>query len=221
MSGENRAIAADTGHAADTADEAETAISTAKRQLRGEIRSRRRAMTPEQRETASAALTAQLIQLVRDTGAHSLSCYLAMPSEPDTAPFLAWAAEHDIDALLPKSLTGHRLGWIRPDGSGTTVGAHGISEPNGALLPGTAVAEVDLMLIPASAVDARGIRMGWGLGYYDRCLAALETPPPVYAVVFDEELLDEVPALPHDSPVTGAVTPGGIHRFDGTLHRPE
>lgn len=188
-------------------------ITAEKKRLRAEVRKRRSALSADERQAAGDAITAQLIKLVTEQNANSVSCYLALPSEPDTSGFLAWAAENDIDALLPSSLEGHRLGWIRPDGTGTTPGAHGISEPNGELLPGTAVGDVDLMLIPASAVDLNGMRMGWGLGYYDRCLATLERKPPIYAIVYDTDVLARVPAEPHDSPIDGAVTPSRTYHF--------
>jgi 5-formyltetrahydrofolate cyclo-ligase len=35
----------------------------------------------------------------------------------------------------------------------------------------------------------------------------MEGCPPVYAVIYDSELVDEVPADVHDQPVTGVVTP--------------
>jgi 5-formyltetrahydrofolate cyclo-ligase len=35
----------------------------------------------------------------------------------------------------------------------------------------------------------------------------MERCPPVYAVVYDSEILDEVPRDVHDQPVTGIVTP--------------
>jgi 5-formyltetrahydrofolate cyclo-ligase len=41
----------------------------------------------------------------------------------------------------------------------------------------------------------------------------LEGCPPVYAVIFDDELVDEVPRERHDQPVNGVVTPSGIVAF--------
>lgn len=184
-----------------------------KRRIRGEVRARRLALTPEQRRAAGEALTTRLAELVESRGARSVSCYLPLPSEPDTTGFLSWAAERGIEVLLPTSLEGFRLGWIRPDGTGTVAGAHGINEPRGELLPEGAVGEVDLMLIPASAVDTSGMRLGWGLGYFDRCLDSLERRPPVFAVVHDGDVLDRVPAEAHDSPVMGAVTPSRVLVF--------
>jgi 5-formyltetrahydrofolate cyclo-ligase len=41
----------------------------------------------------------------------------------------------------------------------------------------------------------------------------MEKRPPVYAVVFDSEYVEQVPRERHDQPVDGVVTPSGIHEF--------
>ncbi len=51
------------------------------------------------------------------------------------------------------------------------------------------------------------MRLGWGRGFFDKTLGSMERCPPVYAVVFDSEIVDEVPRDVHDQPVTGVVTP--------------
>lgn len=70
-----------------------------------------------------------------------------------------------------------------------------------------AVNDVDLLVIPAAAVAADGMRLGWGRGYFDKTIGSMERCPPVFAVVFDSEVLDEVPFDALDQPVTGVVTP--------------
>jgi hypothetical protein len=57
----------------------------------------------------------------------------------------------------------------------------------------------------AAAVDRTGA--GLGRGYFDKTIGSMQHCPPVYAVVFDTEILDEVPRDVHDQPVTGVVTP--------------
>lgn len=198
-------------------------VST-KRELRREVRERRAAMTPTQRAAASRALTERLIAVVRDHGARSISCFLSTPDEPDTSGLIEWAVEQGVEVLLPVSTRRDgepHLAWARWTDAGAEPGAHGLLEPLGERLAETAVGEVDLMLIPACAVDRRGMRLGWGLGYYDRCLAALDSAPPdastlnrrrppIYAVVFDGDVLPEVPTDPHDAPIDGYITPSGI-----------
>ena len=43
--------------------------------------------------------------------------------------------------------------------------------------------------------------------HFDKTIGSMENCPPVYAVIFDSELVDEVPSDLHDQPVTGVVTP--------------
>ena len=61
------------------------------------------------------------------------------------------------------------------------------------------------MLVPALAVDRHGRRLGQGGGSYDRALP--RTSAPVVAVVFGDEVLDTLPAEPHDRSVDGVLTP--------------
>ena len=56
------------------------------------------------------------------------------------------------------------------------------------------------MLVPALAVDRRGMRIGKGAGYYDRSLPLAGPGVPLVAVVYDEELVDRLPAERHDFP---------------------
>ena len=117
---------------------------------------------------------------MRTREARSFSCFLPTRSEPDTRGFLAWATAEGLEALLPSSREDGLLDWISPSGEGTVRGAHGIDEPLGKTLGPLAVDGVDLMLIPAAAVDLRGNRLGWGRGYFDRTLSSMARRPAVF-----------------------------------------
>lgn len=184
-----------------------------KRELRARIRAARARRTDAERATLSAELTARLIDLVGQHGARSLTCFLPTRGEPDTRGFLEWAREESIDTLLPAARDDGLLDWIRPSGEGTVTGLFGIEEPLGELVSPLAAHDVDLMLIPAAAIDHRGTRLGWGRGYFDRMLASMERTPPIYAVVFDDEIVDELPADPHDIAVSGVATPSRTVSF--------
>lgn len=167
-------------------------------------------MSAQDRAAATDGLTVQLGDLVSQLGARSLTCYLSVGDEPDTRPFLAWARNAGIEVLLPRSRDDGGLDWSRDDGVNYRTGRFGIPEPAGAALAVDAIERVDLMLIPACAVDLAGHRLGWGRGFFDRALASLARRPPVFAVVFEADVVDTVPVEPHDEPVTGAVTPARI-----------
>jgi 5-formyltetrahydrofolate cyclo-ligase len=196
-------------------------VSDLKRAIRLELRERRRNRTSKQTATDTKSLTTHLTQLVESCGARSISVYLSLPTEPDVRPFIEWAIANDIRVLLPVSRDDGLLDWIAatPDFE-EELGLHGVPEPAGEVLGPVAINDVDLILVPAASVDAQGTRLGWGRGYFDRTLGSMVGRPPVFAVVFDDEFVDELPSEVHDSPVDGVVTPAAVTRFvPGREHR--
>jgi 5-formyltetrahydrofolate cyclo-ligase len=185
-------------------------IANRKRALRAELRERRRnkPFVTTQRETEQ--LTERLQALVTGLRATSLSAYLSAPSEPNTRPFLNWARQAGIRTLLPISRVDGLLDWTTGDGESEVVSHLGWPEAAGELLGPMAIDEVDVILVPAASVDVSGMRLGWGKGYFDKMLGSMGKCPPVFAVLFDDELVDEVPRERHDEPVDGVVTPRRI-----------
>jgi 5-formyltetrahydrofolate cyclo-ligase len=79
----------------------------------------------------------------------------------------------------------------------------GFREPT----PETALAEqVDVVIVPALAVDGRGFRLGYGAGFYDRTLPRYRPPARAVAVIFDFQLAPELPIGPNDVAVDTIVT---------------
>jgi 5-formyltetrahydrofolate cyclo-ligase len=183
-------------------------VDTEKRALRAELRERRQQRSATALETAAAGVHDQLDRLVADHGVRSMSCFLSTTTEPGTRKFIAAAVARGIRVLLPITRADGLLDWAVAEQEGATAeGLFGMPEPVGELLSPDAVNDVDLLVIPAAAVDRSGMRLGWGRGYFDKTIGSMEKCPPVYAVIFDSELLDEVPREVHDQPVTGVVTP--------------
>ncbi|WP_349902052.1 5-formyltetrahydrofolate cyclo-ligase [Parafrigoribacterium humi] len=183
-----------------------------KRALRAELRERRRTMTIPQRENATEKITEHLIQLTTQLNARSVAAYLPTTDEPNVRDYVAWAEREGIRVLTPVSRDDGLLDWVISTGD-ETEGLYGWPEPVGELLGPIAINDVDLIIVPAASVDRTGMRMGWGRGYYDRTLGSMEKCPPVYAVVFDSELVDSVPSEVHDKRVNGVVTPRAIVTF--------
>ncbi len=183
-------------------------VRSQKRALRADLRERRRTRTAVERGSATDGITAHLVELVERLGARSIACYLSALDEPNTRPFLNWARQHGVRVLFPISREDGLLDWTAATPEEEEyVGLFGMPEPVGELLGPIAINDVDLIVVPAAAVDRQGFRMGWGRGYFDRTLGSMERCPPVYAVVFDGEFVDEVPRERHDQAVDGVVTP--------------
>jgi 5-formyltetrahydrofolate cyclo-ligase len=187
-------------------------VGNEKRALRAQLRERRRQMTSTERDASAHGLTSRLTELVANHDARRVACYLSTVDEPTTRPFLQWLHADGRQVLLPVSRDDGLLDWVVSDGT-ETEGLFGLPEPVGELLGPIAINDVDLIIVPAAAVDQGGMRMGWGRGYFDKTLGSMEACPPVYAVVFDPEFVDELPREKHDMPVDGIVTPTLIHSF--------
>jgi 5-formyltetrahydrofolate cyclo-ligase len=179
-------------------------IEHRKRALRAELRERRHNRTAAEREAATAGFTENLQNLVLDHSARSIT---------DTRPFVNWAEARGIRVLFPVSRDDGLLDWTVGEDQTEIQGLSGAPEPTGELLGPIAINDVDLIIVPAAAIDQTGLRMGWGRGYFDKTLGSMEKCPPVYAVVYDNEYVDEVPREVHDQPVNGLVTPTRIVVF--------
>lgn len=183
-------------------------VEHAKRALRADLRERRQLLSDAQREAAASGIGEQLDALVDSLGARSLSCFLSTTNEPDTRDFVSRAVRRGIRVLLPVTRADGLLDWaVADDTDEVTEGLFGLPEPTGEVLGPIAVNDVDLMIIPAAAVDETGMRLGWGRGYFDKTIGSMEKCPPVYAVIYDSEVLESLPREVHDQPVSGVVTP--------------
>ena len=183
-------------------------VEHAKRALRAELRERRGLLSDAQRESAALAIGERLDALVDELDARSISCFLSTLTEPGTREFVTRAVRRGIRVLLPITRADGMLDWaFASDYDETSEGLLGLHDPTGEVLGPIAVNDVDLMIVPAAAVDRSGMRMGWGRGYFDKTIGSMEKCPPVYAVIYDSEILDSLPREVHDQPVNGVVTP--------------
>ncbi|MFJ1703426.1 5-formyltetrahydrofolate cyclo-ligase [Kitasatospora sp. NPDC088346] len=191
-------------------------LSNDKAPLRSRLLERRRALTPAERAAAAAALGERAGGLAAPDS--TVAAYVSVGAEPGTGPLLEALRARRVRVLLPVLLPDNDLDWAEYRGvGGLAPASRGLLEPTGERLGPAAVCTAGLVLLPGLAVDRRGIRLGRGGGSYDRVLARLAAAgarPYLATLLYDPELLDEVPAEPHDLPVDAAVTPSGVTRFD-------
>lgn len=179
-------------------------VEAGKRRLRRGIRSRRREHDADTARAVDTAVARVLTGCPLLAGARRIACYSSTTGEPGTKTLLAELRRHDVEVLLPVLLEDGDLDWELRGARRTSPVGPGTLGPH-------AVASVDLVVVPALAVDTAGRRLGQGGGSYDRALARVPARVPVLAVVHDDELLDAavnpLPVLPHDRLVQAVVTP--------------
>lgn len=69
------------------------------------------------------------------------------------------------------------------------------------------------LLLPVNGVDARGYRIGYGGGFFDRTLAALTPRPLAIGIGFEMARVDDIHPEAHDMPLDALVTEAGVYFF--------
>lgn len=182
-------------------DELEIALRLrAKKELRKRLSGLRKALSEASAAAWSAAIVARVEAHEAWDRAASVAVFYPMLSrrEIDLRPLAAEARRRGKRVVCP---------WIG-DGATPPVFREVVHDdalvktPIGALEPSpdAPVASPELILVPALAVDLQGRRLGYGGGFYDRLLAAHPGAESI-AVVYELQLLAEIPTLAHDHAV--------------------
>jgi 5-formyltetrahydrofolate cyclo-ligase len=182
-------------------------LRDAKQNLRRRIAARIGAMDPSAREAADAKLREELARLPeRHAGLATLG-YAPLSDEVNLWPILADLQAAGGVVVLPRVEPGgggmrlHRIDDLDADLEAGTLGIREPRRDRPVLQPG----DLDLVLVPGRAFDLSGTRLGRGGGYYDRLLA--RTRALRVALLYDEQLVEAVPADEHDLPVHVLITP--------------
>lgn len=168
------------------------------------LREELHARDPDAGETLAAKFPMKLL----DRYGPIVSGYWPIGSEIDPRPLMQKLAQAGAKLALPRidedGTMSFRL-WYERDP--LEQGAFGLLEP-----PHSAPrAQPTLILMPLLAFDKVGNRIGYGKGHYDRALASLRADGRIFAcgLGFHGQMMDELPAEPHDQPLDWAVTERG------------
>jgi 5-formyltetrahydrofolate cyclo-ligase len=133
-------------------------------------------------------------------GVDCVAGYVPLRTEPGSEALLTALAARGLRVIVPLTRPDRDLDWARWSPVGT-----------GAALGPDAVAAAQVVLVPALAVAPDGTRLGRGGGSYDRALGRRAAGSLAVALLFDGEVVDNLPRDPWDRPVDAAITPGGWH----------
>lgn len=190
-------------------------MAAEKAALRRRLLAGRARLTPDQRAAAGRALREAVLELPQVQMAGTIAAYYSLSSEPDTHGLVYALWKRGGYVLLPLLRPDADLDWASYEGPDSLrPGPRGLAEPSEPPRGMDAVTRADLVLVPALAVDRGGVRLGRGGGSYDRALARVTPGIPTIALLYDGELLDEVPADGHDQRVQLVARPSaGITRL--------
>lgn len=139
----------------------------------------------------------------------ALSGYMAMRTEVD--PMAAMAAHQGpvgVPVIMAKGQPLRFREW--------SPGCALVEGDFKAMIPAEgAWIEPEVLIVPLVGFDARGYRLGYGGGFYDRTLAMLRAKRPTIAVgfAFAAQELPDVPIDAYDQKLDAIVTEQGLRRF--------
>jgi 5-formyltetrahydrofolate cyclo-ligase len=199
----------------DRTDPDEVATRSRKMALRRQLLTKRNNLDPPERDATASPLRDAVLGLPEIQMAGTVAAYVSVGSEPDTRGLIYALWKRGTYVLLPLLRADDDLDWASYEGPDSLgPGPRGLLEPTEPPRGVTAITSADLVIVPALAVDRGGMRLGRGGGSYDRALARVGAAIPTIALVYDDELLEEVPAGPLDQPVRMAAQPRqGITRL--------
>ncbi len=150
--------------------------------------------------SARTALRENLQKLIADLAAEQTCLYRARPEE---AP----CQLNPVTDFYYPALEGQEISFYRPSSpSAFTVGPFGIEEPKREGSASLVLGRSTVVFAPAVAVDADGIRLGMGRGYYDRFFASHSDVVRVGVVYHFQFSPDRLPAESWDEPVDWIVS---------------
>jgi 5-formyltetrahydrofolate cyclo-ligase len=178
-----------------------------KRALREIQRRRLAATTPDERAVASRRLRRRLESLAVWGSASRILAFASLDGEPDLDLLLKVALSVGKMVALPRFRpaagiyeAAEVLDWERD----LTRGEFGIREPS-VEAKAVPLNQLDLVLVPGLAFDLFGARLGRGKGFYDRLLT--DVSGHLCGVLFEWQLVGEVPLEPHDRLMNSILTP--------------
>jgi len=190
----------------------EKRVKRLKTELRSRGRSARERLSRAEAGEKSRRIARRLFSLPGYRAAGSIFCYLDAGREVETGEIIRTALEEGKTVAVPLVEEGGRtlravpIKDLRRD---LAPGFRGIREPvdrAGAIEPRS----IDLAIIPGTAFDRAGRRLGRGGGCYDRFLPRLRPSVPRIGLSYECQVVEEITPEAHDVPMTAVVTEEGV-----------
>ncbi len=188
-------------------------LSERKQEIREAAHAARRSQADK--DTLSQQITARVIGLPEYQSAHCVMWYVDVRAEARTRHALPDALASGKKIVIPYCVDGELELFHLESMDELETGMYKILEPRADLRDVASkrvpVQQLDLILVPGVAFDARGGRTGHGKGYYDKLLENARPDTPLVALAFECQMFDEIPMQVHDIYMDTVVTEAQVY----------
>ena len=177
--------------------------------LRKQLQAERQAMVDRHQRAVHLQEVLRVWLVTR--GEHSIGAYWPIKGEFDALPALFRWTEGETDTKRQIGLpvinreTRHLRFHVWYPGCPMEEDAYGIPKPKD-----TDAFEPQLLLVPCVGFGPKGVRLGYGGGFYDRTLADLKPRPYTVGVGYAHGFIPWLTAEPHDVPLDAMLTEEGV-----------
>lgn len=181
--------------------------------IRRQLRNTLDAMSEADRHAKSAAACRFITGSAEFDAARVVMLFLSTPTEVDTAPLALKCWQQNKSVVVPKvSWDQRRMLPVEISSLKDAMTMTGpVREPvEGKPIP---LDLIDLVIVPGLGFTPKGYRIGRGMGFYDRFLAQGEFIGLSCGLAFEEQVVEDLPVLDHDIPLSMLATDRGIRRF--------
>jgi len=197
----------------------DTEFQTRKAAIREQARKNR--VAQPDKDAVSRTIVSAFMALPEYAAAKTVLFYVDAASEVRTRHSLPTALAGGKRIVVPYCIveTNELELFLLEDMNELVEGAYRILEPRTELrsLPGKRAepSDIDLVMVPGTAFDTTGARMGQGKGYYDRLLAEIRRDVPLVGIAFECQVFPEIPVAPHDVFMDLVLTEKQLYRGRG------
>lgn len=175
-----------------------------KQYIRKSVRAQKALLTDSVKRISAHNVFKHLESLDVFKNAENILIYNSLPDELSTREFIyRWYSRKSL--FLPR-VNGNDLEILPFEPDNIQTGAFQIEEPSGNNIVDLDL--IDLIIVPAVALDRNGNRVGRGKGYYDRLLTYANSIK--IGVCYDFQLFDCIDAESHDIPLDIVITPSEV-----------
>lgn len=188
-------------------------LSERKTEIRKAAHAARKAQSDK--DAVSGRITDRVMQLPEYITAQCVMWYVDVRDEARTRHALPSALTGGKRIVIPYCVDGELELFHLQSMDELEIGMYKILEPRDDLRAvedkRVDVKELDLILVPGVAFDARGGRTGHGKGYYDKLLENAKSETPLVALAFECQMFEEIPMQDHDIFMDKVVTEARVY----------